>query len=483
MNLADRLRAVVNPAAKPSGPAPASSDPSSISPIAPIAPSAPPPSEPGSSSRSETSRSAHLEATPGGEWRDSAHGRSFVVVRRYGPDAGCGRSTIGEIAARLAEVTGAAALISAPAARPPFVFFDLETTGLSGGAGTYAFMVGCGWFDSADSFVTEQHLLVDYTLEHLMLRTVAAELSRAGALVSFNGKSFDVPVLETRYSYNRMASPCGDLPHLDVLHPARRFWDNGESCSLTVLERQVLGASRSGDVPGFEIPARYFQFIRSGDAQPLAAVFEHNRRDLLSLAGLTARLLHLIHAGPRETQDAREALALGRVYARGGLESRAAEAFEHALGLSGGTRIISRRGDGASIPVEVEALRALAVAARRARHFEAAAVRWQQVLDVPGCPRQILSEASEALAIHHEHRARDLATARMFALKTLEMRTLELRAQDPGRAATRRTDLGKSVVGKPAARGAKALGWGDAVRHRLARIERKMISELPLFPS
>jgi uncharacterized protein YprB with RNaseH-like and TPR domain len=448
MNLADRLRAVVNP----TGSAPAGS----------ASPSAPPPPACPAAPRTGPSRFAGLEPALGGEWRDGPQGRSFVVARRYGPDARCGHSTIGELSARLAGVTEAAALVSAPSARPPFLFFDLETTGLSGGAGTYAFMVGCGWFDSAAGFVTEQHLLVDYASERNMLQTVAAELARSGALVSFNGKSFDVPVLETRYAYNRLASPCTDLPHLDVLHPARRFWENGESCSLTALERQVLGASRTGDVPGFEIPGRYFQFIRSGDPGPLAPVFEHNRRDLLSLAGLTARLLHLIRSGPQETRHAREALALGRVYARGGMESRAAEAFEHALGLCDSGQSAARRGEATGVAVEVEALRSLAIAARRARHYEAAAVRWRQVLDVPGCPRQILTEASEALAIHHEHRARDLATARMFALRTLEMRTLEA---------------------KSLARESRGTAWGDAVRHRLARIERKMVSELPLFPS
>lgn len=455
MNLADRLRAVV----KPSTPASAGSSSASAAPQLPD-------HTPGS----DPSRLADLEPALGGEWRESAHGRSFVVIRRYGAEARHGHSTVGQLAARLSDVSGSAPLVSTPAARPPFLFFDLETTGLSGGAGTYAFMVGCGWFDAAEGFVTEQHLLVDFASERTMLHAVAGELGRAGALVSFNGKSFDVPVLETRYSYHRLTSPCGELPHLDVLHPARRFWENEESCSLTTLERHVLGASRTGDVPGFEIPGRYFQFIRAGNPAPLAAVFEHNRLDLLSLAGLTARLLHLIGSGPLETRDAREALALGRIYARGGLERQAAESFEHALGLCD-SQGPGRRTDGTSVPVEVEALRSLAVAARRARHYEAAAIRWRQVLDIPGCPSRVLTEASEALAIHHEHRARDLATARMFALKTLEMRTLEMKSL--GRGAGVKTSLAK---------GSRAV-CGDAVRHRLARIERKMVSELPLFPS
>ncbi|MQA28803.1 MAG: hypothetical protein GEU82_03045 [Luteitalea sp.] len=465
MNLAERLRAVVNHPGSRSGSA---SQPSAADPHAGSV-AVPPGGRP---------EAGDLERVLGGEWRDAPHGRSFVVVHRYPANTFHGHAAIGDLASRLAGATAAAPLVSAAAARAPFLFFDLETTGLSGGAGTYAFMVGCGWFDPAGSFVTEQHLLVDYASERAMLHSVGRELERAGALVSFNGKSFDAPVLETRYSYNRMASPCLRLPHVDVLHPARRFWENGESCSLVALERQVLGVRRIGDVPGFEIPARYFRFIRSGDPRPLAAVFEHNRFDLLSLAGLTARLLHLIECGPSETRDAREALALGRTYSRGGLEGRAVASFEHALALcagdtrcGGGTlcagdtlgvgdtylgdrRCVGgalHRGATSTMSVKVEALRSLAIAARRARRYEVAAARWRQVLDVPGCPRPILSQASEALAIHHEHRARDLATARMFALRTLGMK--------------------------------QEAAWGDAVRHRLARIERKMISERPLFPS
>src|SRR5207247_6217458 len=117
---------------------------------------------------------------------------------------------------------------------------------------------------------------------------------------------------------------------VDMLHPARRFWKrgsdgarafqaSGDHCSLISLEKQILGIRRTGDVPGFEIPGRYFQFVRTGDARPLAAVLEHNRVDLLSLAALTARLFHVTRHGPEAARDAREALALGHVYMRSGL--------------------------------------------------------------------------------------------------------------------------------------------------------------------
>src|SRR4029077_21183923 len=150
--------------------------------------------------------------------------------------------------------------------------------------------------------------------------------------VSFNGRSFDAPLLETRYLYHRLDWAVARLPHIDVLHAARRVWGanpremgkDGGGCSRVALEQQVLGMRRLADIPGFEIPGRYFQFVRSGDARPLAAVLEHNRLDLLTLAALTARLLHMTSMGPEAIGDAREALALGHVYARAHLHAQAA---------------------------------------------------------------------------------------------------------------------------------------------------------------
>ena len=379
-----------------------------------------------------------LEDVLGGEWREEAGHRAFVVERRLDAGARHGRVAIGDLAGVHHRSAAHAPTLGAGApARPPFVFFDLETTGLSGGAGTHAFLVGCGWFTEDGAFVTRQYLMTAFEDERPMLESVTREIARAGTLVSFNGKSFDAPVLETRYLFHRLAWCGARLPHIDVLHPARRFWrddrpvvDDGSSCSLTALEGQVLGVRRVGDVPGFEIPARYFQFIRSGDGRPLAAVLEHNRLDLISLAGLHARLLHLIGDGPATARDAREALALGRVYTRSGLDARANEAFEHVLLMH------------CSTTIRIESLRFLACAARRSRRYEEAAARWRQVLEVPGCPPHVAREATEALAIYHEHRVRDLAAARSFALRSLE--------------------------------GAAQPAWNDAVRHRLARIERKI---------
>jgi uncharacterized protein YprB with RNaseH-like and TPR domain len=445
--LRERLREIVGTTNKPAGvaaaPAPSSSAGSVATPF------------------DDRHHGSALEDLLDGAWRDDETGRSFVVRRRVSPATPYGRFRVGDFSDALTEATDAVRLVGGADVAGPFVFFDLETTGLSGGAGTYVFIVGCGWFDEVGGFITEQHLLVDYGTERAMLRRVARDLSRAGAFVTFNGKSFDAPVIETRYLFHRMTSPCSERPHVDLIHPSRRFWSGlaAEGCSLGALEDALLGATREGDVSGFEIPARYFRFVHTGDPRPLAAVLEHNRLDLLSLAGLTAHLCRLVDAGPEATQHPQEALALGRVYERAGLAERAEAAFEHAAARCAkeGARPFSP-GETAMREAHIDALRALALAARRQRRYERAAEWWRKLLEVSYCPRRIAIEATEALAIHHEHRVRDLAAAKIFALKALE-----------------------EVAEAPR---------GDAVRHRLARIERKIVSapkrpipSSPLLPS
>jgi uncharacterized protein YprB with RNaseH-like and TPR domain len=408
VNLGDRVRGIVKPAA-------------------PV-PETPP---------GPVSGALALDEVLRGDWH--ADRSCYLVEERVPASALHGRRRVGDLAARLAAAAGQASLLARGApARPPFVFFDLETTGLSGGAGTYAFLVGCGAFAGDGAFVTRQFVMTAFAGERPMLETVARELQDAGALVSFNGKSFDAPVLETRYLYHRLEWAAARLPHLDALHSARLFWGEPDlSCTLAALETQVLGARRQRDIAGFEIPARYFQFVRTGDARPLAAVLEHNRLDLLSLAGLTARLLELVAGGADEAVDAREALALGRVYGRAGLDGRAREALVRAIEMTAGVPP-----GGGSSTVRAAALHALALCERRARRYEAAAATWRAMLDLPDCPPRLAREATEALAIHHEHRVRDLSAARVFALRSLN--------QGAGPA------------------------WQAAVVRRLTRIDRKL---------
>lgn len=300
------------------------------------------------------------------------------------------------------------------------VYFDIETTGLSGGAGTVAFLAGCGWFDQGD-FVVRQFLLVGPSGEKPMLHALGELFDDATLLVSFNGRTFDVPFMETRWAFHRTSAPTGDLPHFDMLPPARRLWSRrgltapdqsdwaeaeSEGCSLTALERRVLGFHRQGDVPGFEIPARYFHFLRSGDASAIEAVLDHNRHDIVSLAVVMAHALWLVNEGPDACREAGELMALGRLYEGADRIDAAVDAFERAA--AGDDSIVA-----------AHSLWRAGVLLRRQKRYAEAAAAWQRVIDMPSRHRRhlggLLPRVVEALAIHHEHRARDLEAARRFA--------------------------------------------------------------------
>jgi hypothetical protein len=291
------------------------------------------------------------------------------------------------------------------------VFFDIETTGLSGGAGTIAFLAGCGWFEDK-GFRVRQFFLAGPGGERALLDALADLLSDASLLVTFNGRTFDVPFMEMRWAFHRAAPPTGEIPHVDMLPAARRLWRRREmsgaldgGCNLTSLERAVLDVHRVGDVPGFEIPARYFHFLRTGDQPAVEPVLEHNRRDIVSLAALMSHALWLIGEGPEACREPGEQLALGRLYERAGDRDRAHRAYEMAAASVG------------DADVQREALARLAASLRRETRYEEAARAWEGVLAVRSRDGRSSLDvlANEALAIHHEHRRRDLETARQYA--------------------------------------------------------------------
>jgi uncharacterized protein len=177
------------------------------------------------------------------------------------------------------------------------LFLDTETTGLAGGTGTVAFLIGLGWFDEG-SFVTRQLFARDYAEERATLVSLSELLRGREFLVSFNGKAFDAGLLTTRFIMNRLPNPLAGLPHLDLLHPARRLLSHRlADRRLGALETSILGFEREGDIPGSEIPQRYFDWLRRRDGRLMADVFEHNRLDILSLAALAAHLAELIDSG------------------------------------------------------------------------------------------------------------------------------------------------------------------------------------------
>ena len=319
------------------------------------------------------------------------HGRRLVDTCRVSPQA-----PLALFEPRLASVPGWASRM---------VFFDIETTGLSGGAGTIAFLVGCGWFD-ADGFRVRQWLMTGPAGERVLLDALARTLGDASLLVTFNGRTFDVPFMQMRWAFHRQANPVEDVPHFDMLPTARRLWSRREddpSCSLTALERSVLGVHRLNDVPGADIPVRYFQFLRTGDPTLLEGVLEHNRLDLISLAAVTAHALELAEGGPQWCREPSEQLGLGHCYERQGEVDRALASY--ALAGSADDRDLRGR-----------ALERQALLLRRQQRFGEAATAWLQLLDGARQPFSAIERrAAEALAIHHEHRAGDLDAARRYA--------------------------------------------------------------------
>lgn len=428
----------------------------------------------------------------GGTLANGPSGPCLVIDRVYGSDYPHGSSRIECLAADLDRSARSLPLLSTSrnhVARLPLdpfddvqpadlLFFDLETTGLSGGAGTCAFLVGFGWFAGDRSFNTRQFFLRSYGEERALLDVVAGFLARCGGtesiagesggcrdavLVTYNGRTFDLPLMETRFLMHRLQSPFEALRHIDMLHPARRLWrrresasvsaeqddgtrewsgqrrpparmeDLSASCALTVLEQDILGFRREGDVPGFEIPARYFHFARTGDARGLEAVVEHNRLDLLSLAAVTSVALRMVGEGSGGTRAPLECLGLGRLYEGAGRMDEAAACYRHVAESVG-------NGNNGSM-ARVEGMRRLAFRLHREHQHGEAAEMWKRLL-AAGADERSEREACEALAIYHEHRSRDLESALRYAGRAL------------------------ASAAEPATR--------TALRHRLERIERKM---------
>jgi uncharacterized protein len=449
MNLADRLRAVVRPG-----------DSAALN--TRTAPTDTAGATDALANREHADRAAEVL---GGEWRDPrarsaaggpaadiglsdrvGTGPRYLVIDRQYPAAHC----LGHVAvadslpgpdglwprARLL-MSGDTGTVAMPGR---LMFFDLETTGLGGGAGTYAFLVGCGWFEGA-TFRIRQFFLSSYAAERGLLEEVADTMAAFGTLVTYNGKSFDVPLIDTRFLFHRLTASHGALPHLDMLHPARRLWrpssapqsspGTGDrpttvSCGLAHVEQAVLGHVRQGDVPGFEIPSRYFHYVRTGDTRPLESVLEHNRLDLLALVVLTATAARLLEAGAAGARTAREALGLGQLFERAGMLAEARACYTRAAGADPAVAPCID----VDPPTCAEALRAYGVLCRRDRQYEQAADAWRRVLALPQCPTHIAQQASEALAVHHEHRVRDLSAARHFARQalTFDVSTTRVRA-------------------------------------------------------
>jgi uncharacterized protein len=318
------------------------------------------------------------------------------------------------------------------------VFLDTETTGLAGGTGTVAFLVGAGYFTEDGLFRLDQCFMRDFDDEEPMLRWLADLLGDRATLVTYNGTSFDAPLLRTRFIQNRIPPRLDALGHLDLLHAARRMWKlRIRECNLTNVERHILGISRHGDIPSAEIPEIWLDYIRDRDARPLEKVFYHHRMDILSLVTLTAALSQQLAAsGFEPLEHAEDQFSVIRLlFAR----------KRYADVVAQGTKFLET-GAGESLRRACHEMMMLAYKRLGA---------WPAMLATLECmlaefPRDLA--ARHELAKLHEHRTRNLPEARRICSETVAF--LETRE---------------------ALRG----GSGDdlaaaAFRRRLERIERKL---------
>ena len=369
-----------------------------------------------------------------GYFQPTSRGEIFVVEKLYSPEYRHGRAGL-QISASLHTVARWANERRIASAEPAaMAFLDTETTGLAGGTGTYAFLIGVGRFEG-EQFRLAQFFMRDPAEEPAQLAALSDFLAPGEILVTFNGKAFDAPLLNARYITNGQASPLTRLAHLDLLPLARRLWrDRLPSRALGQLEVHILGAGRTQeDVPGWLIPTIYFDYLRSGDARPLQGIFYHNAMDILAMAALLNHMAQLL-ADPLDGQveHGLDLVAIARLLEDLGQLEQAAHLYRHGLSRD--------------LPEEHywDTLERLALMFKRQGDWPAAVELWQQA----AAGRQIYAHIE--LAKFHEHQARDYSQAAYWTETALTI----INAPNYPRAARRQ--------------------WRSELEHRLARLQRKL---------
>lgn len=384
-------------------------------------------------------RIGKLETLVPGEVIENGNGICYVVTERYPLDTQRGDQPLAHL------------LDHHPATFAPFhpafglqesidfrqaVFLDTETTGLGGGAGVYCFMVGVGTFEAVDiantqypisniHFVVRQFFMRHPGEEGALLQALVDLLDGYGMSVTFNGRTFDLPLLRTRLRQNQQIYPelrgSGRLlqpekPHLDLLHPARRLWKRRlQSCRLINLEAEILGMQRSEeDVPGQLIPQLYTDYVQSGNAGELRRIFYHNREDIVSMVSLAAQLSRLYQGtatADGATLHGLDWFSLGRCHEERGQMAEAEQAYRAAADRLHGNA------------AQAEAFRQLGQLLKRQARWDEAATVWQQWLTtVPTIDTVIDATPYEELAKYCEWQCKDFEQAAMWtgwALHTL----------------------------------------------------------------
>ncbi len=286
-----------------------------------------------------------------------------------------------------------------------FIFLDTETSGLAGGTGTYAFEIGLGRFTD-DGFHLAQFFMRHPGEEPALLAGLTEFMDGMKAVVTYNGKSFDIPLLNTRYTLMGMTSPFTDIDHFDLLPLARRLWRiRLESRTLGNVENQILGVQRGNEeVPGYLIPEMYFEYLKTQDARPLGGIFYHNAIDILSLAGLFSHMAYLLHDPNSDSiQYGEDVVALARFFESMDDIPQAEDLYQKALEQD-------LRED-----LYWDTLERYSFLLKRKSDWESAIALWENAAENHAL------YAFEELAKYYEHRDKDLAAAQLWTQKALDV--------------------------------------------------------------
>ena len=348
--------------------------------------------------------SVPIEEVVDGRWLATRRGDTFVFEQTFSPDYRHGIAPLCSSAPLLLIANWANDSRIHDLPLSAFAFLDTETSGLAGGTGTYAFMVGVGRFEG-ETFNLAQFFMRDPSEEAGLLEALADYLSPCKALVTFNGKAFDAPLLAARYTLHATPSPFADFAHLDLLPLARRLWrDRLPSRALKYLEENVLNASRTvEEVPGYEIPYIYFDYLRTADAAPLKGVFYHNAMDVVAMAALLSHITHMLADPLHESiEHGLDRIALAKLFEALGKWDEAARLYERGLEQQ--------------LPETDfwQAVKRLSILQRRRGDLESAAQLWAKAADDGHVYAHV------ELAKYYEHRLRDHAAALEWTRKAIE---------------------------------------------------------------
>jgi uncharacterized protein len=346
-----------------------------------------------------------LEGLLDGAVEENERGRLLVVRRRFPVDHRHGDQSL--LAARNAAPRALSLLARAGADLAEggrLLYLDTETTGLAGGTGTYAFLVGVGFFDG-DHFEVRQLFMRDLDEEPALLTHLEEIFQRFDGFVTYNGSGFDLPLLETRFVLGRRRFP-GTVFHVDLLGPARRLWsDRLADCRLGTVEQHALRFTRDDDMPGALIPTVYFEYLRRKRPDELPRVFEHNRHDILSLAALTGWVADAVVRAPVPDFEPEALAGLGRLLEPSEPE-RSLACYRMALD------------SGLPTPFRERLLLRLAQGEKRRARWDEARALWEAAARGP---RDFDPRPWEEIAKVHEHRRRDLPAARRVVEEALEL--------------------------------------------------------------